>query len=131
MKTNVITIEEFNNRSGKNWTTDNDCEFYGVIPGYICGFCVEAEKDGKISAASRCYTNDWEEIRNPNYDRDWNSLGISEDLLNLNGWTATGNIVFRGYFTEHYDFSEREEYYVDASKKALDDYFNLKVKIFD
>lgn len=119
MKTNIITIDEFNKRSGKDWKLDNDCEFLGIIPGYICGFCVEAEKDGKISAGSCCFTNDYEEILNPNYSRVWNDLGISEDLLNVNGWVATGNIIFRGYFTEHYDY-EREEYYIDASKEVID-----------
>ena len=118
MKTNVITVQEFNARSGKDWTLENDCEFHGIIPGYICGFCVEATKNGKIDAASCCFTNDYEEIRNPNYNRDWNDLGISEDLLSMNGWEATGNIVFRGYFTEHYDFDERDNYYMDASEEV-------------
>jgi len=120
MKTNIITIDEFNKRSGKNWKTDNDCEFHGVIPGYICGFCVEATKDGKISAGTCCFTNDFEEIINPNDNAYWNDLGISEDLLNINGWKATGNIVFRGYFTEHWDWDEREEYYTDASKEVIE-----------
>ena len=117
-KTNIITIDEFNARSGKNWKTDNDCEFHGILPGYICGFNVEAKKDGKIDAGSTCFTNDFEEIRNPWTCDNWNDLGISEDLLNCNGWTATGNIVFRGYFTSEYDWEEREEYYLDASKEV-------------
>jgi hypothetical protein len=118
MNTNIISISEFNERSGKNWSHNNDCEFHGVIPGYVCGWNVEATKDGKIDAASTVFTNDYEEIRNPWSEEHWNDLGISEDLLNCNGWEATGNIVFRGYYSEHYDFEEREEYYKDASKEV-------------
>lgn len=125
MKTNIITVKEFNARSGKNWKDENTCDFHGIIPGYICGFCVEAEKDGKVNAGSCCFTNDYEEIINPEYNRNWNDLGISENLLNMNGWKATGNIVFRGYYTEHWDYEEREEYYLDASdevKKLWEEY---------
>lgn len=122
MRTKIITMDEFVERSGKKWKMNNDCEFHGVISGYVCGFCVEAEKDGTISAGSCCFTNDYEEIRNPNSCRDWNDLGISEDLLNMNGWNATGNIIFRGYFKPEYDFDEREEVYLDASDEVMNLY---------
>ena len=56
MKTNIISISEFNERSGKNWSHNNDCEFHGVIPGYVCGWNVEATKDGKIMIMKRFAT---------------------------------------------------------------------------
>ena len=116
MKTNVITMKEFLKRSGKNWEITNDCEFHGVIPGYVCGFNLEVEKDGKIDCGSCVFDNDYEEIRNTL--SDYNDLGISEELCSYNGWKPTGNIVFRGYFTEHWDFEEREFYYMDASEEV-------------
>ena len=119
MKTNIITIDEFNAHSGKNFSHSNDCEFKGIISGYICGFNVECEKDGIIDCGSTCFTNDYEEILNPNENSVWNDLGISEDLLNLNGWKTTGNIVFRGYYIEDYDFEERDWYYTDASDEVM------------
>lgn len=119
MKTNIITLDEFNARSGKNWDKDNDCRFVGIIPGYVCGFNVECEKDGVISSGSCCFTNDFDDIRNPNVCKDWNELGISEDMLNMNGWKATGNLVFRGYYIEHYDWREGEEYFTNASESVM------------
>jgi len=112
-KTNVITVEEFNRKSGHNFELPKS-EFKGIIPGLVCGFCVEAEKDGKIDCGSTIFTNNFEYIKNPEYDPKWNELGICEDLLNLNGWNATGNIVFRGYFVERYDPEERDYCYEEA-----------------
>lgn len=123
---NIITIEEANHRSSKNWTLNNDCDFHGIVDGYVCGFCVEAIKDGKIGYGSCCFTNDIEEILDPEYNNYWNDLGISANLLELNGWTITGDIAFRGYYTEEYDFNEREEYYLDASKE-VEELFNTYV----
>ena len=117
-KTTIISIEQFNSRSGKNWGNDNVCEFRGIIPGYVCGFNVECEKDGVISACSTCFTNDFEYIMNPQFDANWNDLGISEDFASHNGWKSTGNIVFRGYYYSEYDWEEREEYFTDASKEV-------------
>lgn len=116
MKTTVITMKEYLKRSGETWDISNDCEFLGVIPGYVCGFNLEVEKDGKIGCASCVFDNDYEEIRNTM--SDYNDLGISEELCSYNGWKPTGNIVFRGYFTEHWDFEERDNYYVDASEEV-------------
>lgn len=116
MKTTVITMKEYLKRSGETWNISNDCEFLGVIPGYVCGFNLEVEKDGKISCGSCVFDNDYEEIRNT--ISEYNDLGISEELCSYNGWKPTGNIVFRGYFTEHWDFEERDNYYTDASEEV-------------
>lgn len=116
MKTTVITMKEYLKRSGETWNISNDCEFLGVISGYVCGFNLEVEKDGKIGCGSCVFDNDYEEIRNTM--NDYNDLGISEELCSYNGWKPTGNIVFRGYFTEHWDFEERDNYYTDASEEV-------------
>lgn len=116
MKTTVITMKEYLERSGETWNISNDCEFLGVIPGYVCGFNLEVEKDGKISCGSCVFDNDYEEIRNT--ISEYNDLGISEELCSYNGWKPTGNIVFRGYFIEHWDFEERDNYYTDASEEV-------------
>lgn len=36
----------------------------------------------------------------------------------MNGWKATGNIIFRGYYIKHYDYDEREEYFTNASDEV-------------
>lgn len=118
MKTNVISFDEAVVRGNLNWHKRNICDFHGVIPGYVCGFNLEVMKDGKIGYGSTCFTNDYEEILNPWENDVWNDLGISEDLCNCNGWKATGNIVFRGYYTEHWDSCEREEYFTESSDEV-------------
>ena len=120
MTTNIITVDEALANGTWKWNKcENDCEFKGYVPGYVCGWCVECEKDGKVDYCSTTFTNDFDEIRDPNFCRDWNDLGISADLASMNGWTVTGNIVFRGYFTTGWDWEEREEYFVDASKEVI------------
>ena len=123
VNTTVITMDQVR-ANGYNWRDDNDCEFKGIVPGYICGWNVEVQKGGKIDYCSCTFTNDYEQMFIPGYwDGEWhcdyNELGISADLASTNGWEVTGNIAFRGYFTEHYDWEEREEYYTDASKEVV------------
>ena len=119
LKTNVITLEDAVNKGLCTWEDENACEFHGVIPGYVCGFCVEMQNgDGKIQYTSCTFTNDYEEIRNPYKVKDYNYLGLATDCAI--GWEPTGNIMFRGYFREDYDLEEREYCYEDASSEALD-----------
>lgn len=119
MKTNVITVDEAIKNGNWKWNKrENDCDFYGIVSGYICGWCLEYQKNGEIGYGSMTCTNDYEEIINSEYD--WNSLGISAECASHNGWEPTGNIVFRGYYTEDYDYDEREEYVVDASKEVVE-----------
>ena len=121
MKTNVITVDEAIKNGTYKWNKHkNDIDFLGIIPGYVCGWCVEVKKqNGEIGYCSCTFTNDYEEIRDPNYYSDWNSLGISAELASYNGAEPTGNIVFRGYHSEEYDWKEREEYYLDKSEEVL------------
>lgn len=119
LETNVITIADVN-KNGKDWSTENDCEFHGVIPGFVCGWNVECEKDGKIDYCSMVCTNDYEKMIVPSYDDcDYNDLGISADLAGQNGWKPTGNIAFRGYFTEYYDYEYRDTFVKFGSEEAM------------
>ena len=122
MKTNVITVSEAIQNGFWEWGKhENDCDFYGIVPGYLCGWSVECEKDGEVKYCSMTCTNDYEEILLPSLDCNtpWNDLGISAENCMLNGWNPTGNIVFRGYFIDKYDPYEREEYVVGASKEVV------------
>lgn len=119
MKTNIITVNDaIANGTWKWGKTSNDVEFKGIITGLVCGVCVECSKDGKIDYCSIVFTNDLDEIKMPSYTEvtDWNSLGISADLASSNGWRPTGNIVFRGYYNESWDFEERCECYIPVIK---------------
>ena len=103
MKTNVITVDEAIKNGSWEWDKrENDCDFYGIVPGYICGWSVECEKNGEFRYCSMTCTNDYEEIILPEHNSDWNELGISAQCASYNGWEPTGNIVFRGYFVEKY-----------------------------
>ena len=79
-------------------------------------------KDGKIVYGGMTCTDDFDEILVPSEDHNtpWNDLGISAECASFNGCIPTGTIVFRGYFTKQYDWHEREEYVVDASKEVMD-----------
>ena len=121
MKTTIITVDEAIVNGTYKWEkTENDCEFKGYVPGYVCGWCVEVKKqNGEIGYCSMTCTNDFDEIKDPNSCTDWNELGISANCAFYNGWVPTGNIVFRGYFEEYYDYDEREDFVKDASKEVI------------
>jgi len=121
MKTNVITVDEAIKNGSYKWDKrENDCDFYGIVPGYICGWSVECENNGEIHYCPMTCTNNYDEILLPEEDYDWNELGISVQSFVWYGWEPTGNIVFRGYFVEKYIPEEREEYIVDASKEVVE-----------
>ena len=120
IKTTIISVDEAI-KNGWEWGHhENDCEFKGEFPGYVCGWSVQVrdENTGKIGYCSMVCTNDFEEIRDPYTDENWNELGISADCCKAN-IVATGNIVFRGYWEEHYDWYDREEYVTPASKEVM------------
>lgn len=120
MKTTIITVDEAIKKNTWTWGhRENDCEFLGEVPGYVCGWDVEVKRGDEISYCSMTCTNDFEEIILPDADYNWNELGVSAENAKWNGWEPTGVIVFRGYFTEHYDPFEREEYIKDASKEVI------------
>lgn len=60
----------------------------------------ECTKDGEISYSSVTFNYGMPE-----------DCEITVDLCRWNGWEPTGRVIFRGYYTEHYDFDERDFYY--------------------
>lgn len=120
IKTNVISVETAIANGFYTWgKSENDCDFYGIIPGFVCGFCLEATNGIKTDYSSCIFTNDFDAIKIPNIDENWNELGIMAELVECNGYKPTGNLVFRGYFGEQYDYDYLEVYYTDASDIVL------------
>lgn len=125
IRTEIITTKEARDSGAYKWYHDSDPKnFYGYIPGYVCGFCVEVIKhDATTDVIDYCsctFTNDFEYIHLPEDNEGkltdrWNDLGIS---ANWSGWEPTGRIVFRGYYSEVCDWDEREEYYVDKTSEV-------------
>lgn len=86
-------------------------EYKGVLFGLSCGWQFEMTKDGKVEYTSvTFFEGDADECAACGYALDWYT-----EL----GWRATGRAVFRGYYTEHYDYAEREEYYIDATDDEI------------
>lgn len=123
MKTNVISVKEALENGTWNWERqENDIEFKGIIPGYVCGWCVEVKRDGEINYCSTTFSNDYEEFRFPEDENGnlcpYNDIGLSAAMAMDNGWEPTGNIVFRGYFKSVWDSYYNEEGYVEASQEV-------------
>lgn len=91
---------------------------YGEVPGYMIGFNVEVVNDkGELDyMSSRYLYGDIEEALNEEKEA-WGYI-YGEDTCNYKGYYITGRLVFRGYFTEEYDWEEREEYIIDASDEV-------------
>ena len=90
------------------WPTAKSYKDKGIILGCVRGYNIE--------------------VTTPNGTTDWLSCnfihGEPEDELNDEynlwsrsdwGWVPTGRITFRGYYTEYYDFEDREEYLKEAT----------------
>lgn len=104
----VISVAEFNARSGKNWDMPKS-EYIGEIPGYHIGLNKEViTKDGKIDAVSCDWPVYLDELDN-DYE-DWKQ----EWDYDMFGLTYTGNVVFRGYWESHWDWEERDEYFTEV-----------------
>lgn len=105
MKYVIIDKEEAKKITG--WETFMvDYEYRGVIPGYFCGYNFEViTRDGKIdffSTTFTCLTPD--ELMNSDCE-------YYAEFIEDCGCKPTGRVIFRGYYTEGYDFDERETYY--------------------
>lgn len=105
---------------------ENDCEYHGMLDGYCAGFCVEVRTaDGKLGYSGVDFVPSNEgtdillpELENGSLADGYNGLGIMAFSCLHSGNTLTGRIVFRGYYTEHYDWRERETFYKDASAEV-------------
>lgn len=105
----------------KWYGAENDCQYYGEIPGYVRAFCVEARKDNELGYSSVVFVPACEgtEIRFPMNGRDYTELGLVAEMCADRGYTPTGRIVFRGYYTAEWDADEYEEYFVPASDEVV------------
>lgn len=89
------------------WPTAKSYKDKGIIRGHVRAYNIEVTtREGVTDWLSTTFIHgEPEEYFNDEYNMwsraDW-------------GWVPTGRITFRGYFTEHYDFEEREEYFVEA-----------------
>lgn len=101
---------------------ENDCQYQGEILGYVRAFCVEVRKGNTLDYSSVVFVPACEgtEMRLPmNNGRDYTELGLMAEMCADRGYTPTGRLVFRGYYTEEWDASEYQEYYVPASAEVL------------
>lgn len=103
MKFEVITVDQFNKDHGTNWKAPMS-EYRGELIGYQMGFTPEVKlKDGTLDAESTTFVYNAEDLN----DDFW--TWHREDMSYKYEWT--GRLVFRGYYSSHYDFEEREEYF--------------------
>lgn len=103
MKFQVITVNEFNKDHGTNWKSPMS-EYKGELIGLYIGVTPETVlKDGTLGAESTTF------IYNIEYLNDDFWTWHREDVSHRYHWT--GRLVFRGYYTSHYDYEEREEYF--------------------
>ena len=118
----VISVAEFNARSGNNWDVPMT-EYIGEIPGQLMGLNKEViTKDGKIDAVSCDWYYCLDELDSP-YENE--KQGWDSDMFGL---TYTGNVVFRGYYESHWDWEERDEYFTEVD---LSDVINKYIVRYD
>ena len=98
--------------------------FYGEIPGYEMGLCVEVrKKDGTLGYSSNVYLPRVPKCiyRAENYEeyidiRD--DISCMADLCDHDGNEITGRLLFNGYYESYYDWEEREECVRDVQKEV-------------
>jgi len=111
-KYTFITIEE----AGLDWSSQNIMTDYGYVDGYLRGYNFEFKhKDtGKISYGSARFIYGSIE-KDLTEDLAVKFVGTPFSIEASNGYLPTGRVIFRGYFTSHWDPVERDEYIEDAS----------------
>lgn len=105
MKFEIITVDKFNKDHGTNWESSMT-EYRGDELGFMIGVTPEIRlKDGTLDTESTTFINSLEELD----DDFW--VCHRADMAYKYEWT--GRLVFRGYYTEYYDFEERDNYYIE------------------
>lgn len=103
----MITIDEFNKDHGTEWKAPLS-EYKGEIPGFYIGVTPEIIlKDGTLDAESTTFIYGIEDLN----DDFW--TWHRSDMSYKYEWT--GRLVFRGYYSSHYDYEERDEYFVEEN----------------
>ncbi len=89
------------------WPNVKSFEDKGAIDGYLRGYNIEVTTSKGITdwMSAHFFEGEPEEHFNGEFEvwhrKEW-------------GFVPTGRITFRGYYTEHYDYEEREEYVKEA-----------------
>lgn len=100
---NVIITERV--RPSTIWEGVSDPVDIGEIPGMFCGYNVEVtNRDGRTDWMSCTFVRSVAELN------DEFHCWVREDM----GLVPTGRIAFRGYYEQHYDWRERDEYYEEV-----------------
>lgn len=95
-----------------------DKTYFGVIPGYYCGWQFEFKHaDGRIDYSSVDFYPGTPE----DYCNSWLEYGPDAlfTIERTHGWEPTGRVIFRGYYDHGYDWEEREDYFTDVPDEIL------------
>ena len=96
-----------------DWTV-KDQKYYGFVPGFIRGWCFEFKNENGEYAynSMNCFGVEPEQYVD--------TLGEDAFLIErFNGYEPTGRVMFRGYFTEHYDPVERDWFVEDVPEDRV------------
>jgi len=103
----MITVDEFNKEHGTSWKAPKS-EYSGEVQGLYLGVNPEVVlEDGTLDAESTTFICNIDELDNDFWT--WHR----EDMSYKYSWT--GRLVFRGYYSSHYDFEERDEYFIEET----------------
>lgn len=89
------------------WPTAEDHVDYGAIPGLLRGYNIEVKtQKGVVDWMSAAFIyGEPEGTTGDSFNDEWR-IESRKDW----GFEPTGRITFRGYYTEEYDFEERETF---------------------
>lgn len=106
MEFKVISVEEFNKDHGTSWKMP-ESNYQGEVSDLVVGVTPEVRmKDGTLNTESTTFVRSLDEL-NDEFWR-WHRNEVSHR------YEWTGRLVFRGYYAEVYDSSERDYYYVES-----------------
>lgn len=105
MKFEIITVTEYNKDHGTSWKSPMS-EYKGEIPDMCIGLTPEVKLiDDTLDAESTTFVHSIDELNDDYWT--WHR----DDMSYKYEWT--GRLVFRGYYSIHYDYEERDEYFVE------------------
>lgn len=103
MKFEIITVGQFNKDHGTSWK-DPMSSYVGEIPGMCIGVTPEVRMaDGSLDSESTTFIHTIDELNDDFWEWHRNDMSYK--------YKWTGRLVFRGYYSAHYDYEERDEYF--------------------
>lgn len=80
-------------------------EYYGPVSGCVCGYGFEVKRaDGHVGFRSCVFDYGTPaDVANDEFEQ-W--------MMENNGFEYTGHVYFHGYFEKHWDWEERDDYYI-------------------